>query len=417
MEVGGSLLSGNMYFMHRTDGMNICGDFSVQRIGDAPKRIAEEDPDQAVETKLEEAVSTLTDAEAPTIHLPDALVSESHEIELVGKVTDQSAIESLTIDGEKLLFGADGSFAHSVYIPRRGVEIQVVALDERGNRAEKTISITRAAAEEALFSFAKLDPRVVRATKNQKAIALVIGIGEYSDAPEAPYADLDAEYFADYVQLALGVPAENVKVLVNNEARGVYVRRVMKRWLPVMIEQGKTDVYLFFAGHGLASKDGEDLYLLPEDGLPDLLEDTSIMRSEIYDVLTEASPRSVTVFLDTCFSGGTRGNETLVADARPILVTARDSAAPNWFTVFSASALDEISSSLPEAKHGLFSYFLMKGMEGEADANADKRITAGELHTYISDNVTRQALRLGRVQTPQLQGDGERVLVQLGSQQ
>ena len=191
----------------------------------------------------------------------------------------------------------------------------------------------------------------------------------------------------------------------------------MKRWLPVMIEQGKTDVYLFFAGHGLASKNGEDLYLLPEDGLPDLLEDTSIMRSEIYDVLTEASPRSVTVFLDTCFSGGTRGNETLVADARPILVTARDSAAPNWFTVFSASALDEISSSLPEAKHGLFSYFLMKGMEGKADANADQKITAGELHAYISDNVSRQALRLGRVQTPQLHGDGERVLVQLGSQQ
>ena len=101
----------------------------------------------------------------------------------------------------------------------------------------------------------------------------------------------------------------------------------------------------------------------------------------------------------------------MVAGARPILVTARDSAAPNWFTVFSASALDEISSSLPEAKHGLFSYFLMKGMEGKADANADKRITAGELHAYISDNVSRQALRLGRVQTPQLQGDRERVLV------
>jgi hypothetical protein len=205
VEVQGSLLSGNMYF--RVHGASGCGYFRVQRIGDAPKRITEKDPDQAVETNSGETILTPTDAEAPTIHLPDTLVSASHEIELVGKVTDQSAIESLTIDGEKVLFGADGSFSHSVYIPRRGVEIQVVALDERGNRAEKTISITRAAAEEALFSFAKLDPRVVRAAKNHKAIALVIGIAEYSDAPEAPYADLDAEYFADYVQLALGVPA------------------------------------------------------------------------------------------------------------------------------------------------------------------------------------------------------------------
>ena len=181
--------------------------------------------------------------------------------------------------------------------------------------------------------------------------------------------------------------------------------------LPELIRKDKTDVCVFFAGHGLDSKDGKDLYLLPENGLPDLLEDSAIMRNEIYDALTEAAPRSVTVFLDTCFSGGTRGDVMLVADARNILVTARDSPTPDRFTVFTASAADEISSSLPEAEHGLFSYFLMKGMEGEADYNADKRITVGEVHTYVSDHVSRQALRLGRVQTPQLQGDGERVLM------
>tara|TARA_Y100000588_G_C14163206_1_gene885748 strand:- start:79 stop:1284 length:1206 start_codon:yes stop_codon:yes gene_type:complete len=388
-----------------------CATFKVTRFGDAPKRITEKDPDQTLETNLGETVSTPTDAEAPTIHLPETLVSASHEIELIGKVTDQSAIESLTIDGEKIALGTNGTFSHLVYVPRRGSEIQVVALDERGNRAEKTVSITRAVTDEALFSFAKLDPRGVRAAKNHKAIALVIGIGEYSDAPDAPYADLDAEYFTDYAHLALGIPAQNIKFLVNNKARGVYVRRVMKRWLPVMIEQGKTDVYVFFAGHGLASRDGKDLYLLPEDGLPDLLEETSITRNEIYDVLTASAPRSVTVFLDTCFSGGTRGNETLVADARPILVTTKDDSAPEGFTVFAASSGNEISSSLPEAKHGLFSYFLMKGMEGGADSNADQQITAGELHAYISDNVSRQALRLGRVQTPQLQGNEERVLI------
>ena len=53
----------------------------------------------------------------------------------------------------------------------------------------------------------------------------------------------------------------------------------------------------------------------------------------------------------------------------------------------------------------------MKGMEGDADANGDREITAGELHAYVSDHVSRQALRLGRVQTPQLQGNGGRVLV------
>ena len=62
--------------------------------------------------------------------------------------------------------------------------------------------------------------------------------------------------------------------------------------------------------------------------------------------------------------------------------------------------------------NGLFSYFLMKGLEGDADTNNDKKITYGELHSYVRSNVTRQAVRLGREQTPQLQGDENRVLVE-----
>ena len=44
-----------------------------------------------------------------------------------------------------------------------------------------------------------------------------------------------------------------------------------------------------------------------------------------------------------------------------------------------------------EAKHGMFSYFLMKGMEGDADANQDNQITAGELHAYVQQNVIQQS--------------------------
>ena len=54
----------------------------------------------------------------------------------------------------------------------------------------------------------------------------------------------------------------------------------------------------------------------------------------------------------------------------------------------------------------------MKGLEGDADANNDKKITNGELHNYVRSNVTRQAVRLGGEQTPQLQGDENRVLVE-----
>ena len=54
----------------------------------------------------------------------------------------------------------------------------------------------------------------------------------------------------------------------------------------------------------------------------------------------------------------------------------------------------------------------MKGLKGEADVNNDKKITIGELHSYVRSNVIRQAVRLGREQTPQLKGDENTVLVE-----
>ena len=58
----------------------------------------------------------------------------------------------------------------------------------------------------------------------------------------------------------------------------------------------------------------------------------------------------------------------------------------------------------------------MYRLEGDADANNDRKITNGELHNYVRSNVTRQAVRLGREQNPQLQGDENRVLVEFNCQ-
>tara|TARA_Y100001970_G_C14182831_1_gene830817 strand:+ start:1447 stop:1713 length:267 start_codon:yes stop_codon:yes gene_type:complete len=75
---------------------------------------------------------------------------------------------------------------------------------------------------------------------------------------------------------------------------------------------------------------------------------------------------------------------------------------------FTAAASDQTAKPLEEAKHGLFSYFLMKGMEGEADSNKDNAITAGELYSYVQQNVIQQS---SGSQTPELQGNTKIVLV------
>jgi uncharacterized caspase-like protein len=117
------------------------------------------------------------------------------------------------------------------------------------------------------------------------------------------------------------------------------------------------------------------------------------------------------MFIDACYSGQTRGGDVLVANAKPLSLKSDTNAYPPNFTVITASANDQISSSSPELKHGIFSFYLMKGMEGEADTNKDGKITVGEMQDYLSDKVSRQAMMLNRKQSIQLFGNPDRVLM------
>ena len=90
------------------------------------------------------------------------------------------------------------------------------------------------------------------------------------------------------------------------------------------------------------------------------------------------------------------------------MIKAKEQAISDGFSLFSAASNEHISRPLEEAKHVMSSYFLMKGMEGDADTNAENKIAAQELHAYVKENVTQQSIGS---QTPELQGDKDRVLV------
>ena len=263
--------------------------------------------------------------------------------------------------------------------------------------------------ETTFISFDRLNPLGKKVKTNSNALALIVGVERYENTnADALYADRDAKMFRDYATEKLGVTENRIKTLLNDKAEYADILLTTKDWLRRASKTNKSDIYIFFAGHGLASDDGKNMYLLPYDGRPRLLNDTALMRDRLFKEIKEANPRSVTVFLDTCYSGTTRGTDMLVA-SRPIMIKAKEQSIPENFTVFSAAAGDQTSKPLEEAKHGMFSYFLMKGMEGDADTNNDNKITARELHTYVEQNVVQQS---SGSQTPELQGDKDRVLVQ-----
>ena len=197
---------------------------------------------------------------------------------------------------------------------------------------------------------------------------------------------------------------------MDKDANRPKILKALKLWLPKIGGENR-DIYLFFAGHGLASDDGKNLYILPQDGDATLLEDTAITRGEIVKLIQKTNPKSVTMFFDTCYSGQTRNEETLVASLRPVRIVADDKEIPKNFTIYTASANDQTSGSIEETKHGMFSYYLMKGLEGKADTNRDKKITNGELIAYLKTNVSKEAFTQNREQDPMLSGDPDQILM------
>jgi len=199
-------------------------------------------------------------------------------------------------------------------------------------------------------------------------------------------------------------------LLVDADADEVEIIKAFKTWLPSRV-RSTTDVYIFYSGHGLPTQDGQGLYLLPPRADRDFISRTSIQFQEISADIQAAKPKSVTIFMDACYSGQARSGETLVASARPVALKADKKLFPDSFTVITASQADQVSSSSPDLKHGIFSYYLMKGMEGDADSNKDGKITLGEMQAYLTENVGRHAGMMSRKQEPQLIGDVSRVLV------
>jgi hypothetical protein len=356
-------------------------------------------------------------AEPPRSTLALSLTASQPNVDGVVEIniTTNSDTASLKINGDEVGGRADGRYSVNRFAQIGSNSFEVIATDRFGNTSRQTVVVNRevqVVAERAR----SLNPTLINSTRPRDAVAIIIGIEKYRRVPDADFANRDASAFYDYARRALGINPENIRLLVDDKADAAEILRSFKTWLPSRVNKNTTDVYVFYSGHGLPSEDGGSLYFLPHEVDRDLLDRTAITQKEVVQAIQRTTPKSVTMFIDSCYSGQSRTGTSLLASARPISIAPKASTDfPSNFMVISASAPDQISSSSPELKHGIFSYYLMLGMEGEADDNKDGQITVGEMQTYLSQQVTRRASGMNRTQSPQTMGDLNRVLVQASS--
>ncbi len=245
---------------------------------------------------------------------------------------------------------------------------------------------------------------IPRARKPDKhALAIVFGVEQYKNISNVTFAKRDAAITREYFVQALGIPENRIYFQTNDNVGKAAFDKVFSKggWLEKRVKQ-ESDIFIFYAGHGAPDISENKAYLIPYDGDPNYASQTGFSMDKMYQELERLKARSVTVFLDACFSGANRESEVLLAGARPVFIEVSAPTA-RGITVFSASGAREISSAYPEKKHGLFTYFMLKGLQGAADKNGDRSITVGELGDYIHEQVSETAGMLDREQNPEVQ--------------
>jgi tetratricopeptide (TPR) repeat protein/uncharacterized caspase-like protein len=224
-----------------------------------------------------------------------------------------------------------------------------------------------------------------------RSYALIIGVAKYPNLPEKAQLDF-AERDAQAVYSILISPeggnfrAENVKRLIGPQATLANVKREIETWLP-SVAKPDDRVVIYFAGHGFVFRDRA--YLAPVDIDPKNIAGTGYpMDSLGTTVGSKIQARWKVVLTDSCHSGaispsGAASDDETSKVNRSLLGLHQ--------SVFSLTASRDRERSF-ESKdwgggHGIFTYYVVKGMEGEADESGDGIVTADELAEYVRRNV------------------------------
>jgi hypothetical protein len=237
-----------------------------------------------------------------------------------------------------------------------------------------------------------------------RKFAAIIGVSQYqfNDAGlnNLRYADADARAIRDFLLKPEGggFKASDIVYMENSGATTEAVRdaltRLFRRAAPNDL------VFVYIASHGSPDPfDPRKLYFLMNDTKVANMSQTGLGMFELQEVLDHmVRAERVVVFIDSCHSAGIAG---------PKIVTGRqlERAENNVFNLYAAKLYREsgravlTSSDVNEISeegshwgggHGVFTWALLDGLSGAADANRDRVVTAGEVFGYVSRTVRRE---------------------------
>lgn len=232
--------------------------------------------------------------------------------------------------------------------------------------------------------------------------AVIIGVGEYLDEniPDLRLTVNDAQGLYDVLTDPEhgGVPENHVKLLLNEEVTPRNIKYAIGTWLKRLVKDEDT-VIIYYAGHG--APEGVETYWVTHDANIDDLYSTALSNNEIFDMLNRLRSKRLITFLDSCYSAATVNRKVQTRDITEI--PWKKFSGEGRVTI-SASDGKQLSLELDQYGHGVFTYYLLKGLRGEADRNFDGVVEVDEIWDFVKRQVTDTAQKFGNPQTPVFQG-------------
>ena len=236
-------------------------------------------------------------------------------------------------------------------------------------------------------------PIVVK--KNENVFAVVIANEKYQMEKAVQYAKNDGRVFAEYCRKTLGLPEKNIHYVTDATLNNL---KYELKWLQnvMKVYRGEAKVIFYYAGHGIPDEQNKNGYLLPIDGYGSDVT-TGYALDDLFKTLGNMPSKSVTIFLDACFSGAKRDGDML-ASTRGVAIKVKQNAPQGNMVVFSAAQGDETAYPYNEFAHGLFTYYLLKKLQ---ETKGD--VTLGELGEYVKTKVELQSIVVnGKLQSPSI---------------
>jgi WD40 repeat protein/uncharacterized caspase-like protein len=232
-------------------------------------------------------------------------------------------------------------------------------------------------------------------TGKAKLWLIAIGVDRYEDKrlPELRYSALDCKGVSEaLIDATQTFPQKEIYIYHDAGAISPTLEKVRTSLQQISSRAQEQDtVLLYFSGHGVLEATNQQPVLCLADTWQDNLLKTGLSLRELLGYLDNCTARSQVVWLDACHSGGmtwrgARGSETETAllNPTPQLVEGlrQRAARSRGFYAFLSCDRDQQSWEFPQIEHGVFSYFLMRGLRGEA-ADGQGIIEADRLYRYV----------------------------------